>query len=184
MANVNGTETIEMAILKRRAAIIDRLLRTDEGREVTRLDAAYTVLTGQPPPPWQGAGPVNVTLTEMPESKVRPNGSAPSARKSLRVQVLELLEEGPRRWTHDELAVELERRGTELTGSGGDRKSSLRTAVWTLAKRGDASKAEGAFWAAKYDDQLRPQDDEEANDEEVFADIDPHQFVRLSGEVI
>lgn len=191
--NADDTANIAEAILSARASRIERLLQTVEGRDIARLDATYVALTGQSPPPWSEAGgnPPTAAATDRSESKVKLNGSAsPSRKPSLRAQVLDLLEEAPIRWTHDEMADELERRGTELTGSGGDRKSSLRTAVWTLAKRGDASRAEGAFWAAKYDAQLQPQhQDEELIEEEVFddgpsSDIDPHQIARLSGEEI
>lgn len=170
----NETANIAKAILDHRASMVERLLQTELGQEIARLEAAYTALSGQAPPPWReaaGQSEIVPTVTaEVPEI-VNLNGGA-ARRISLRRRVELLMEEAPVTWTYDSMVEELERRGAELTGADGDRKSSLRTAVWTLVKKGVVQRAEeeGVFWATKYDAQLRAPD--AAPDDDPFGPAD------------
>ena len=173
---MNETASIAQAILDLRMVLVERLLKTDLGQEITRLDDAYAALSGQAPPPWR-PGPASAAPAPVDEaSEIKLNGG-PERKISLRVRVQQLLEEAPVRWTYDDVVRELERRGVELTGTDGDRKSSLRTAVWTLVKKKHVTRGEdeGVFWATKYDAELRAPAaaPDEPDDDDPFGPSDP-----------
>jgi hypothetical protein len=161
-------ETIAASVLDARREVVVKLLATDEGRELARLDDAYRALTGHAPPPWhEPAATEPAAKSPVPINR----GGRALGGRSVRARVQHILDEGPRRWDYDLIAAEMEQRGWETKGSKNDAKSSLRTAVWTIVNNGHAERSPsgGEFWSSKFSAEIK--------DAEIKDDVRTREYL-------
>jgi hypothetical protein len=153
---MNTTE-IARLVLRQRADVVKRLLVTPEGQELARLDDAYRALTGQEPPSWGRFAPGGEEQLERPQPEARKQPRATRG-GSIRAQVQQILDHAPRQWNYDELIEELHRRNPRVEEQAKALRTSLRTALWSLVKDGDAERTAqgGVFWSSKFSNELRP----------------------------